>query len=460
MNSEVHIASWGEIEDRQKERVRALIQEFRARFSRSPHFVVLAPGRVNLIGEHTDYNGYPVLPAALDRHVAVAIARRVDEVVTAHTTAPGLPQCSFSLSAPLHPAAGGHWGNYVKAAVQLLLARVPDPRGADLLVDGTVPTGAGLSSSSALVVGAGLAFLACAGLLPLPRLSLAEEFARAEQFVGTLSGGMDQACCLLATDNTVMRIDFFPLRVRPVAFPTGYEIAVCHSLVTADKSGNARTAYNLRVWECKVAARVLALLSGQRGLEWVDRLADLERAFPSPSRQQLLHLLEENIPDKPLSIEHIARLLRISVDLLLPEASSALAPQQTPLKLLRRVRHVFSEAERVELAERALAKADIDALGRAMRASHASCRDDYEVSCDALEALVETASSAGAIGARLTGAGFGGCTVQLVRQEHLPEFFERIDRDFYTKRLPAGSNFREYRFAFRPHYGARVIAID
>lgn len=460
MPGDLSVTSWRHLPAGEKDRLGALVEQFRKRFSRAPTFVALAPGRVNLIGEHTDYNGYPVLPAAMERHIAVAAAPRSDELVTAQATAPRFDLCTFSLRAPLQPASAGHWGNYVKAAAQLLLARRSDPRGADLLVDGTIPAGAGLSSSSALVVGAGLALLASAGISGLSRLSLAEEFAEAEQFVGTMSGGMDQACCLLAQEQCALRIDFFPLRVRPVSFPAGHHIVVCHSLVTAEKSGPARTAYNLRVWECRVAARVLAFLLNRLRPLSIDRLADLERHFPSVPRHSFVDLLADHIPDRPLSLDEIARVLKADVGTFLPERTKAPLPLDTPLSIVRRARHVFSEATRVELAEQALREGDLRTLHGAMRASHASCRDDYEVGCSELEALVKAATESGALGARLTGAGFGGCTVQLVQTEQLPEFFERIDQTFYAPRLPHQRCFADYRFAFRPSSGAKLVVID
>ncbi len=461
MYPDLNPISWRSLLDRERERVATLVKQFRMQFCQPPQFVVLAPGRINLIGEHTDYNGYPVLPAAIDRHVAVAVGSRADSIVQARTSAPGLAPCTFVLEGRLQPGPSGDWGNYVKAAAQLLCARVSAPKGADILVDGTVPVGAGLSSSSALVVGTGLALLLSAGISDLSRFALAEEFASAEQFVGTLSGGMDQACCLLAEEQAALRIDFFPLRVRSVPFPSDYHIAVCHSLVRAEKAGAARTAYNLRVWECSVAARAVAFLLGdhEQALS-IDRLADLERHFPSQPRASFLDLLTYHLPDRPMPIDEIARLLNANVESLMPRSRKYAPPLDTPLQLLRRARHVFSEADRVESAEAALRLGQVDSLHRAMRASHGSCRDDYEVSCPELETLVDAAITCGAVGSRLTGAGFGGSTVQLVPTNKLPEFFERIDQLFYARQLPGERNFADYRFAFRPSSGAKVIAID
>ncbi|MCX8073608.1 MAG: galactokinase [Candidatus Binatia bacterium] len=456
MNPTLSVTPWREVADQKQVRLRSLAREFQRRFGRAPQVFVLAPGRVNLIGEHTDYNGYPVLPAALDREVAVAAAGRPDDQVVAHTMAPGFGPCAFSLAEPLCPGIQGDWGNYVKAAANVPLARSLR-QGADLLIDSTVPSGAGLSSSSALVVGVGLALLACGGAAEGSRIALAEEFAAAEHFVGTMSGGMDQACCLLGQSGCALRIDFFPLRVRSVPFLPDYRIVVCHSLVTAEKAASVRRAYNLRVWECGIAARALKVLLRGDADAVVERLADVERLIGAPSRRDLLAMLADYIPDRPLSVIQLAGMLRVSPAKLLPPIEPPPVSLETPLPILRRTRHVLREADRVDAAERALIKHNVSALDEAMRTSHASCRDDYEVSCDELEVLVGLSAQAGAIGPRLTGAGFGGCTVQLVPEKQVPEFFRWIDQHFYLERLPSGSLPASYRFAFEPADGAQVV---
>ncbi|GIW43190.1 MAG: galactokinase [Candidatus Binatia bacterium] len=459
MNPQLSIEPFSGLLPSEQQQIRAVAEEFRALFGRKPHFVVLAPGRVNLIGEHTDYNGYPVLPAAIDRAMLVATAPRRDDVVVARSTAPGTEPVTFSLAQPLRPNPEGHWGNYIKAAALPWLARSEHvAAGADLLVKGHVPAGAGLSSSSALVVGAGLAFLAAHGATDANLLTLAEEFAEAERFVGTMSGGMDQTCCLFGKREQLLRIEFFPVRVRPVPFPTGYHIVVCHSLVKAEKSAGAREAYNQRVRECAVAARCLALLLGETEPRRFTRLAEIERTARALRRWELLDLLVQRIPDRPVTPNDLAALLGATVDDLVADIPG-LTPD-LPLLVLRRARHVFSEADRVDIAERALWNADIGTLHAAMKASHESCRDDYEVSCPALEVLVRVATEAGAIGARLTGAGFGGCTVQLVPSGALAEFFQRVDREFYAPRLPSGDAPMRWRFAFLPDNGARVVRVE
>src|SRR5436309_2294814 len=181
-----------------------------------PAVLARAPGRVNLIGEHTDYNGLPVLPIAIDRDVLVAARRRDDDRVELANADPAFAPRRYRVGPAIPSSPPGDWANYHKAAAQALaaelarrrLARLP---GGAFRIDGRVPAAAGLSSSSALLVACGLAHLTLAGV-ELPRPELAELFARAERYVGTLGGGMDQATALLAQAGQALRIDFFPLR--------------------------------------------------------------------------------------------------------------------------------------------------------------------------------------------------------------------------------------------------------
>jgi galactokinase len=399
----------------------ALIAAFSARFGRPPTALVRAPGRVNLIGEHTDYNGLPVLPFAIDRAVCLAAAPRADREVRLASLATRFPPRAYRLAAPIAPAAAGDWSNYHRAAAQGVLDALGGATlgGGDFLVAGDVPPGAGLSSSSALVVGSMLALLALQGHAMAPA-RLAELAAAAERYVGTQSGGMDQAVCLLARAGHAVRIDFDPLRTRPVPIPPGAALVVCHSLVDAEKSGAARDAYNRRVAECREACRRFDPLLGGAPLA---HLGELRRRAPGRTLGEWVERL-------------------------------AAAVSADDAVLLRRVRHVCREAERVDAAEVALAAGDWQALGALMNASHASCRDDYEISCPELEALVAAARDAGAIGARLTGAGFGGCTINLVPTAEVGTFIARMARGFYRDR-PAARQ-RECCFVVTPSAGASV----
>jgi N-acetylgalactosamine kinase len=439
----------------EEERGSRLVDRFHTLAGRTATLVARAPGRVNLLGEHTDYNGLPVLPMAIDRSVLIAAAPRADRVIRLLNTAPQFAERRYELQDTIPPYTGGDWGNYSKAAAQGVIRHCGSlARGADFLIDGNVPSGAGLSSSSAFVVANALALLA-ANEVEIPYVTLAELLPTAERYVGTLSGGMDQAASLLATAGHALRIDFFPLRVRTVPLPAGYSIVVCHSMVPAEKSGAAQQAYNRRVIECRLACRVLERMLGTRLPRSLHTLGDLRVLFPHRALLDFLAPLSAALPDRQLRLTEIAALIGTSPERL-RDAYGVIGEE---FALLRRVRHVLSEAERVERAEEALRAGDALAFGQLMNASHGSCRDDYEISCPELEELIRVATEAGAAGARLTGAGFGGCTVNLVAEPDVPAFLTRIDRYFYRTRLGPPARVGDYRFVFKPQGGAAVFRL-
>ncbi len=344
-----------------------------------------APGRVNLIGEHVDYNGFAVLPMAIDRAVSAAWRPRSDGRVVLRS-AGEYPAREFALEPRIPPGPPGDWGNYVKAAAQGLIDAGFALRGAEMLISSTLPPSAGLSSSSALVVLAALVLLEAAGLA-MPKPALAALLAEAEKYVGTRGGGMDQAASLLGRAGHALRIDFRPLRVAPLPFFADCVVVVSNSLVRASKAEAA--GYNSRAAECRQAAAAAARALG-RPADPPPLLADL-----------LAHATREEI----------------------------LAA--VPPGLLRRARHVLTESARVDAACAALAAGDAAAFGRLMDESHASCRDDFDFSCPALERLVALGRRAGALGSRLTGAGFGGCAVHLVSRERAPALLAALAEGFY-----------------------------
>lgn len=350
-------------------------------FGSQPAQISRAPGRVNLIGEHVDYCGLPVLPMAIQREVRIAFTPRGDARVRLVNADPLLfPPRDFSIADAADPSEPVDWANYARAAARELASRHHLTRGIDACVWGDVPLAAGLSSSSALVVATTLALLRANGIV-VPREELMELCARAERHVGVNSGGMDQAVSLGGRAGSALRIDFGPVRTRPVAIPPSWRFVIGNSGVGAEKAGRARDGYNARVAECAGAlGRVLAHPVSDG---WPSAWADLVARVPEP--------------------------------LLLDAGSRALDGN-----LARRWRHVISEGFRVPRAVAALERGDAAAFGHLMDLSHASLRDDYAVSCPELDACVRAAIRAGARGARLTGAGFGGCIVALADVESAP----------------------------------------
>jgi galactokinase len=387
----------GDLDEQQ--RAEMLRGRFRSAFGREPEFVARAPGRINLIGEHTDYNGGFVLPAAIDRTLLVAAApvpgsRTVEAVSVNYGRRTG-----FDLD-NIEPARDKHlaWSNYIRGVAWALgseghidLARMP---GAQMVVEGNVPRASGLSSSAAIEVASALAFTRLAGV-DLDREALALACQKTENdFLGVKSGIMDQFISALGQRDSALLIDTRSLEYRAV--PLGLE-ELGYRLVAVDSAVPrtlAATAYNRRRAECEQAVAILAPLLG------LGEGAQLRDVTPEQ----------------------------------LDAHASAL-----PDLLYRRALHVVSENARtlqaVALMDAGLGRDDnLARFGDLLYASHASLRHDYEVSSNELDVLVDLARGVpGVAGARMTGAGFGGCTVNIVEAGHLHEF-ERHVVEVYRRR--------------------------
>lgn len=367
--------------------------------------VARAPGRVNLIGEHIDYHGLAVLPIALARAVRVHFRPRDDGRMSLVDADPRFAPAAFELGPDLTPGPAGDWQNYARAAARVAYA-FGARRGIDARITSDLPAAAGLSSSSALVVAVARAILS-ANDVDVPVRELAAGLAEGERFVGTEGGGMDQAVCLEARAGSALLIRFEPLSCRPVPIPRTWRVLVAHSGVDAEKSGALRDAYNLR----RVEGR------------WA--LAEL-----LPGRSFAVALSEH------------------PVAALLARAAGKLGDVR-----FRRFRHVVTEARRVESAVACLEAGDLEGFGALMTASHASLRDDYEVSHPRLDRLVEAAIDAGAAGARLTGAGFGGCMIALCESSGADAVRVALDRALATEGIPESARTL---FVAEPGGGASV----
>jgi len=386
---------------------------FRERYGSSPTHVARAPGRVNLIGEHIDYAGLPVFPMALQREVSIAFRPREDGLVLAATTDPSYAPCHFEVGPAIDPYDDGDWGNYLKAAVQGMAGAYGLENGLDAVIHSTVPVAAGLSSSSALVIAMGLALAAANGRKVNP-IELAELMAASEQYVGTRGGGMDQAISAGARAGCAARVEFDPLRLEPVPVPESWRFVVAHSLVQAHKSGGAREGYNRRRAET------------EKALELVVASLGLEAAGIRSYRDLLMHV----------------------------SGPAALAEGERRLDgdLLKRFRHVLTENARVGRAEIAMREGSLEGFGMLMNGSHASLADDFEVSIPELDELVAIARDGGAAGARLTGAGMGGCIVALCTESTADSVMSSLSDRYYASRGGA----RDVLFVAVPSAGASV----
>ncbi|MBA2408959.1 MAG: galactokinase [Gammaproteobacteria bacterium] len=354
---------------------------FRAHYGGEPR-LFRAPGRVNLIGEHTDYNDGFVLPMAIDREVVVAAAARDDRRVRAFSLDLDAA-VEFDLDRP-GPKRRGSWLDYLEGVAQALEATGVRLTGAELAITSDVPVGAGLSSSAALEVAAGMA-LTSVSRANVGKLDLALAGQRAEHdYVGINCGIMDQFTSALARAGHALLIDCRSLEWRDIPLSTSHaRVVICDSHV---KHELAISAYNTRRAECESGVKLLnKILPDIRALRDVST-ADFRRH-------------EAQLPDR----------------------------------VRRRCRHVITENERTLAAANALSVNDFDVMGRLMCASHASMRDDYEISCEELDTLVEIAMTVnGVYGARMTGGGFGGCTVNVVARDALDRFREVVVSGYRT----------------------------
>ena len=348
---------------------RGLESRFRAFYGRDAEVVVRAPGRVNLIGEHTDYSLLPVMPAAIDLATTVAAIATEDGQITATSLSVGNEQPAQVLRGLPQMATSG-WQRYLGGVLAELDGYRPDA-GAMLLVDSNLPLAGGLSSSSSLTVGLLLCLSEVWGL-ELDRELICERAIAAERRLGVEGGGMDQAIILYAEAGSALRIDFLPPEKRCVPFAKELRLIVASSGATAQKGGAAMSHYNDRVRACREAA---ATLAQQLGLD------------PAPS----------------ITIGDVVHRSGIDLDHLLAHARRL--PEQRSRDA---VDHVIGEALRVDRFEAAMRDCDHAAIGALLDASHRSLAEKYHCSTPALDRLCAAMRDAGALGARLTGAGFGG----------------------------------------------------
>jgi galactokinase len=373
-------------------RDRALARAFVRRFGREPEGLAVAPGRVNLIGEHTDYNEGFVLPVAIDRTVSAAFAVRSDRQVRVLSLEFD-QEDSFSLN-DIERLQGDVWSNYVRGVAAVLEEAGYRLTGLDAAVQGDVPVGAGLASSAALEVAVLGAFQRAAALTIDPRDQALLAQRAENEFVGVACGIMDQMAAVMGRRDHALLIDCRSLETEAVPLnlaADGLKIVVAH---TGVRRALSDSAYNQRRQECSRAAQMLA----------------------------------EVVVARPV------RALRdiTSNDLGAHEGS-------LPEPLARRARHVLRENERVLKSVEALGRGDLLTFGELLYASHRSLARDYEVSSPELDLMVQLASCLeGVVGARMTGAGFGGCTVNLVHETAIDSFREQVIEPYRRRTgLPA-----------------------
>lgn len=412
---------------RQLSRYQAALAAFAVHYGPGSVGLFRAPGRVNLIGEHTDYQHGFVLPVSLDKDALLLARARTDAMVNLVNFEAKFPPQQFEISPQIPSGQRGDWGNYARGAAQELARRFgPALRGMDALVSSApplgVPRGAGVSSSSALTVVLAVA-LAHSNTLDIPSTDMAALTGEAEWYVGTRGGVMDQFAALLGRRGYALFLDCRPrdrtYLTEHVPLPEGYALVVAESGV---RHQNTRSEFNLRVAEGKIGVQLLqARHSGRR----ITHLRDVSPTVLDTSLAEVLSMLEETLPEQVDKDALVA--LGLDPAWLAELAADHNLPADAVYHVGARCRHVVTENERVLAAVAALRASDALALGHLLDAAHTSMRDDYAASCPEADALAEIARSApGCLGARLTGAGWGGCVVALVEAGAIKSFCSQV----------------------------------
>ncbi len=352
---------------------------FHDAFGNACELIAAAPGRVNLIGEHTDYNDGFVMPMGIGVGTLVAARARNDAVLRVAALDLGAT-CEFALADPIPHAPAGDWSNYVRGVAAALAASGVPLKGADLAICGNVPQGAGLSSSASLEVATGLALAALAGHPDHDRTALALAGQSAEHnYAGCQCGIMDQLVSARAEVGNAVLIDCRDLSAQAVAMPDGFAVLIVHSGI---KRGLVDGEYNLRRQQCEAAAAAIG----------VKALRDADAAMLVAAR-----------------------------------------PAMDPVAY-KRARHVITENARTLAAAEALAAGDLTMLGSLMAASHASMRDDFEITTPEIDDLADR--MAGLLGkrggARMTGGGFGGAVIAIARHDDIAALRDEVGRFYRT----------------------------
>lgn len=354
-------------------------EDFLAAFGHSPSLVVQAPGRVNLIGEHTDYNDGFVLPAAINYSTWIAVSARADRELHVIAKDFGGQKVVINLDAPMQQLPNASWADYVSGVVQELQKRHYRLCGANLLISGNVPAGAGLSSSASLEMSVVRALTELSNETIDPTEAALVGQDAENNFVGCNCGIMDQLISARGEESCALLIDCQDLSTRTVSIPNDWEILIVHSGV---KRGLVESEYNQRREQCEAAAAFF----GQKTLRGVT----LEQLLAAEDKLNTLSF--------------------------------------------RRARHVLTENIRTLAAAEALSNGDMRALSQVMAESHVSMRDDFSITTPSIDRLVEILQQAGEgqAGARMTGGGFGGCVVSIAPAALIPRMMAAVQEHYET----------------------------
>jgi len=383
------------------ELARQIALDFKQTCNREPQWIVAAPGRVNVIGEHTHYNDGFVLPMAIDRYTLIAAAPNGTTQITLRSSA-GQGQARVDLTSPLQPGTKGDWANYPLGVIAGFLARGLRPPGFDALIHSTVPLGGGLSSSAALEVATATLLEVITGqkLDPVEKALLCQKAEH--DYAGVPCGIMDQFISVMGKENHLLLLDCRSRRPELVPMSdSSVALLIVNTNVKHELTGGG---YAQRRAQCEQAAQILGVPS-----------------------------------------------LRDATEDLLQAARSRMDDV-----VFRRARHVIGEIQRTVQAAAEVRASNWPVVGQLMYASHASLRDDYEVSCAELDVVVDIGRAigpaGGVMGCRMTGGGFGGCAVALVRADQMAAISQRLAAEYEQR-----TNIKPTLFVSRPAAGAMVL---
>ncbi|KAI0596406.1 ribosomal protein S5 domain 2-type protein [Biscogniauxia sp. FL1348] len=486
-----------------------LLERFQTLYGRPAQFVSRSPGRVNIIGEHIDYSLYSCLPMGMTPDVIIAVSTDVEpsqegtyKIKIANVEEQRFPSREFDIpfSEVEIDATKAEWTNYFKSGLRGALQLLRKKFGADfkptsmqVLMHGTVPAGGGLSSSAAFVTASALAVMIANGVTDVDKKDLTEVAIVSERAVGVNSGGMDQSASVFSKLGSALLVSFVPsLSARPVFFPkTNPELCfmVAQSYVTSNKQETGPIHYNLRVVECSIAAAYLnaKLCPGTELPKDAGPLGVSIRGFhenyfkgtQKPMPEQITELIELTkrtlTQEQGYTLAEIASGIGISVDDVKARFLSSFPVRGEYFKLRQRALHVFTEALRVLqflslLEDPAQAPAPSGAghdttefnirLGDLMNQTQDSCRELYECSCPELDELCRIAREAGSYGSRLTGAGWGGCSVHLVPADKVDQIRQALLEKYYAKRGLAEKDLEGAIVVSRPMNGSAVFKLE
>lgn len=488
-----------------------LLSRFAETYGKSPDFLSRSPGRVNIIGEHIDYSLYEVIPMAVTADVllAVSVHRKESGPSTIRLTNVH-PQKFESREFDIPDTGDVHidsstleWTNYFKSglmgATELLRKKQKEFRcsvGMDILADGTVPSGGGLSSSAAFVCASALAVMKANGIEKVDKKELVELAIVSERAVGVNSGGMDQSASVFPLRGSALYVSFVPeLSAKNIAFPelkSPLTFVIAQSFVQADKHTTGPVCYNLRVVEVTLAALVLSKIFRLKGLptdagplgislrgfhdtymQEREGIADnhaVSKADFAEQLQDLIKKVDEYLPqEEGYTREQLSAITGMSIQDLEAKYMSKFPIRAERFMLRQRALHVFSEASRVLKFMDLLTapppeneKQLLTSLGELLNETQESCREIYENSCPELDELCELARSAGAYGGRLTGAGWGGCSVHLVPEDKVEMVKQKWIHEYYMKKFPdiTKEKLEEAIVVSKPGSGSCVYEVD